>query len=42
MANSHSTVLSSFQDMGVTENNARIALSSCEWDVTKATDRIFT
>lgn len=30
------------QDMGVDENSARVALSTCDWDITAATEQIFS
>ena len=33
--------LKSLKDMGVDESAARVALSSCSWDVHKATEQLF-
>ena len=33
--------LKSLKDMGVEEGSARVALSSCNWDVHKATEQLF-
>ena len=33
--------LKSLKDMGVDENAARVALSSCNWDVNRATEQLF-
>ena len=33
--------LKSLKDMGVDEGAARVALSSCNWDVHKATEQLF-
>lgn len=35
-------LLSKLKDMGVEENAARVALSSCGWDINKATEQIFS
>lgn len=35
------TMLRQLQDMGVDEGAARVALSSCAWDMQKATDQLF-
>ena len=33
--------LSSLKDMGVDEGAARVALSTCSWDVNRATEQLF-
>lgn len=35
-------MLKKLSEMGVAESDARVALSSCSWDITKATERIFS
>ena len=34
--------LQKLADMGVEEHAARVALSSCDWEITKATERLFS
>ena len=34
-------LLKKLQEMGVDENAARVALSSCSWDITRATEQLF-
>ena len=34
-------MLRQLQDMGVAEEAARVALSSCAWDLQKATEQLF-
>ena len=34
-------MLRQLQDMGVDESAARVALSSCAWDLQKATEQLF-
>ena len=36
------SALKKLADMGVEEHAARVALSSCDWEVTKATERLFS
>jgi ubiquitin-conjugating enzyme (huntingtin interacting protein 2) len=36
------TSLRKLRDMGVDEHAARVALSSCNWEITKATERLFS
>ena len=36
------TPLQKLADMGVEEHAARVALSSCDWEITKATERLFS
>ena len=35
------SLLTRLKDMGVDEDSARVALSSCSWDITKATEQLF-
>lgn len=35
------SLLNQLKDMGVEENAARVALSSCNWDISKATEQLF-
>jgi len=37
----YDNLLSQLKDMGVEENPARVALSSCSWDITRATEQLF-
>lgn len=34
-------LLSKLKDMGVEEGAARVALSSCSWDINRATEQLF-
>lgn len=36
------TMLRQLKDMGIEEGSARVALSSCGWDLQKATDQLFS
>jgi len=36
------SALKKLADMGVEEHAARVALSSCDWEITKATERLFS
>jgi ubiquitin-conjugating enzyme (huntingtin interacting protein 2) len=37
----YDNLLSQLKGMGVEENPARVALSSCSWDITRATEQLF-
>ncbi len=35
------SAMKKLREMGVDEHAARVALSSCNWEITKATERLF-
>lgn len=38
----YETKIRRLKDLGVTEMNARASLSSCDWDLERATEQIFS
>ena len=35
------SALKKLREMGAEEHNARVALSSCDWEISKATEKLF-